>query len=131
VIDEPSANGYYGGVVCAPLFKNVVEYALKRDKTLLPAQCYNLEPRNEKKQPGNIAVAASSGPDAGREAAKVNLGGYPSVTGLTLKEAAEVLARFQIRWRAVGSGVVLEQHPDAQSALDAGKVCSLILGETE
>jgi cell division protein FtsI (penicillin-binding protein 3) len=132
VIDEPMANGYYGGVVSAPVFRNVMEYALKRDRTLLPAQCYNPKPREEK-QPTAKAVTGSrhergEAPE-GPAAAEGSV--YPSVIGLTLRDAAEVLAKSEIKWRAFGSGVVLEQRPEALTALDRAKLCNLVLGEME
>jgi cell division protein FtsI (penicillin-binding protein 3) len=132
VVDEPMANGYYGGVVSAPVFKNIMEYALKRDRTLLPAQCYNPKPREEK-QPAAKAIAdgrhkPSEDPE---EPAPPEGSVYPSVVGLTLRDAAEVLAKSQIKWRAFGSGVVLEQRPEALSPLDRAKLCNLVLGEME
>ncbi|MFZ1947586.1 MAG: penicillin-binding transpeptidase domain-containing protein [bacterium] len=132
VVDEPAANGYYGGTVCAPAFKRVIEYALRRDKTLLPAQCYNLDPRTQK-QPGASAVAASAGgpKDKGEEAKRVRTDVYPSVMGLSLREAAEALGKAQVKWRAFGSGVVVEQRPAAETPLDAKRVCHLVLGEAE
>lgn len=132
VVDEPLANGYYGGVVSAPVFKNVMEYALKRDLTLLPAQCYNPKPREEK-QPAAKVVADSRhkrGEDL-EKPAQPEGSVYPSVVGLTLRDASEVLAKSQIRWRAFGSGVVLEQRPEALSPLDRAKLCNLVLGEAE
>jgi cell division protein FtsI/penicillin-binding protein 2 len=132
VIDEPMANGYYGGVVSAPVFKNIMEYALKRDRTLLPAQCYNPKPREEK-QPVAKAVADSPHERGEDREGPVEAEGsvYPSVVGLTLRDAAEVLAKSEIKWRAFGSGVVLEQRPGALSPLDRAKICNLVLGEME
>jgi cell division protein FtsI/penicillin-binding protein 2 len=134
VIDEPTASGYYGGVVCAPVFKRVVEYALKRDKTILPAQCYNLASRAEKKQPADAVAAAAglvSGSDGERAAVVADGRAYPSVVGLTLKEAAEVLGRAKIAWQAVGSGVVVRQSPTGETPICGTGLCHLILGETE
>ena len=130
VVDEPMANGYYGGVVSAPVFKNIMEYALKRDKILLPAQCYNLAARADKKKPAAVVAAASAcGKD---EVVKKPKGGvYPQVLGLTLKEAAEALGKAEIKWRAFGSGIVLEQKPEGEAPLDDTKICNLFLGETE
>jgi cell division protein FtsI/penicillin-binding protein 2 len=134
VVDEPTTGGYYGGAVCAPVFKHVIEYALKRDKTLLPAQCYNLESQREKNAPGACAVAAvagkhkSDGSCASVAPPKTDGSVYPSVVGLTLREAAEVLARAKIAWRASGSGVVVRQSPGADVPVDAGRLCHLILG---
>ena len=134
VVDEPTASGYYGGVVCAPVFKDVVEYALKRDKRTLPSQCYNLASRAEKKQSLD-AVAAAAGPMSDEEverAAAVSAGNaYPSVVGLTLKEAAEVLGRAKIAWRAAGSGVVVRQSPVGAAPICGTRLCDLVLGEVE
>jgi cell division protein FtsI (penicillin-binding protein 3) len=133
VVDEPMANGYYGGVVAAPVFKNVMEYALKRDKALLPAQCYNPKPDKAKQAgPKEVVARAGDSEETDEETPAKPAGAvYPSVIGLTLKEAAEVLARSGITWRASGSGVVLSQEPAASSLLDGRKLCSLVLGVSE
>ena len=125
VIDEPTVGGYYGGTVCAPVFKKVMEYALVRDKTILPAQCYDLASR-AKKQPAAVPVAVPRD-DGIRPDQRV----YPSVVGLTLKEAIDLLGKTGIKWRADGSGVVVEQRPAGETPLDDRMICYLVLGEVE
>ena len=78
-----------------------------------------------------MAVAASARQRKDEEAKKPQGKSYPSVVGLTLKEAAEVLAKSQIKWRAFGSGVVIEQKPEGESPLDDASLCNLLLGATE
>lgn len=126
VIDEPTAGGYYGGTVCAPVFKRVVEYALVRNKSVIPRQCYDLTSR-ARKVPAEPPARAAFGDDA--EILKESV--YPSVVWLTLKEAIAQLGKTGIRWRADGSGVVVEQRPPADAPLDDRKICYLVLGEVE
>ncbi len=38
VIDEPSAGAVYGGVVAAPVFREIIDYALRRDKFAVPVE---------------------------------------------------------------------------------------------
>lgn len=130
VIDEPTAGGYYGGSVCAPPFRRIVDYALKRDKTIVPAYCSLAE--RERKQAAD-AVAAAAGPSggSGRRVVAADGSRYPSVVGLTLKEAAEVLGRVRISWTASGSGVVRGQTPPADAPVIGERLCRLVLGETQ
>ena len=129
VVDEPTVAGYYGGTVCAPLFKDVMEYALMRDKSILPAQCYDIASRIKKQKEQDQADARGSKESEAAEEHKQ--GTYPSVVGLTLREAGTVLAAAGIKWRANGSGVVVLQQPCAESPFDAGMICSLVLGERQ
>lgn len=130
VIDEPTLRGYYGGTVCAPVFKRVMEYALVRDKTLVPAQCYDLASRAEKQPKAPAAPAAAQrSNDEGSGAPREDV--YPSVVGLTLKEAVDLLGKTGIKWRADGSGVVVEQRPPGETPLDDSKTCYLVLGEVQ
>ncbi|HVP57946.1 MAG TPA: penicillin-binding transpeptidase domain-containing protein [bacterium] len=132
VIDEPMANGYYGGVVSAPVFKNIVEFALRRDRNVVPAQCYNPKPVEQKQVVAKAVQDRHHKGNADEEAQpEPKTGVYPSVVGLTLRDAADVLAKSNIKWRAFGSGVVLEQKPEPLSPLDEAKLCSLVLGTTE
>jgi len=129
VIDEPTANGYYGGTVCAPLFKNVIEYALMRDKSILPAQCYDVAAKAKKQKEQNLAVAKA--PKESEDKKEHQAGTYPSVVGLTLREAGKALAEAGISWKALGSGVVVAQVPCAETPLDSRMLCSLVLGEKQ
>ena len=131
VVDEPSGWTYYGGTVCGPAFKNIVDFLLKRDKRLIPSHCRRLVslPESPPSQ-GSTAVPASGVDLPSRlEAGKEGL--YPSLVGLSLRDATEVLARADIRWRAYGSGRVVRQDPAAYSPLDEARTCSITLGAME
>jgi cell division protein FtsI/penicillin-binding protein 2 len=124
VVDEPDAPSHYGGVVCGPVFKEVMESALKRDRRVVPDNC--LRPAVAiRSRPRVLGVTASSEPVA----APPGLNTCPSVLGMTLREAAGVLGRANIRWNALGSGVVVGQDPPARAPLGADRVCTLRLAD--
>jgi cell division protein FtsI/penicillin-binding protein 2 len=131
VVDEPTGWTYYGGTVCGPAFKSIVEFLLRRDKGLIPSHCRRLISLRESPfSQGSTAVPASGVDLPSRlEAGKEGL--YPSLKGLSLREATKLLARSDIRWRAYGSGRVVHQDPAAYSPLDEARTCSLTLGAME
>jgi cell division protein FtsI/penicillin-binding protein 2 len=131
VVDEPSGWTHYGGTVCGPAFKSIVEFLLRREKRLIPSQCQRLTSLRESPlSQGSTAVPASgvelsSRLETGRE------GLYPSIEGMSLREATQVLASAGISWSASGSGRVVRQDPAAYSPLDGARTCSLTLGAME
>lgn len=123
VVDEPSGRVHYGGMVCGPVFRCIIESLLMREKKIIPSQCVRLARLEQPDvRQGSAPVSASSGQDN-------NI--CPSVIGLTLRDAARVLAKANILWQASGSGRVLRQSPRAYSPLDEARMCSLTLGMIE
>jgi cell division protein FtsI/penicillin-binding protein 2 len=122
VIDEPSGRTHYGGWVCGPVFKALMESLLRRDKRLVPATSMRLAWLEDEADGdgGATAAAKATAPDV-----------YPSVVGLTLREAGVNLAAAGIRWRAHGSGKVIRQRPAAFTVLDQSPVCDLFLCTTK
>jgi cell division protein FtsI/penicillin-binding protein 2 len=129
MLDEPSAKGHYGGPVCGPVFKEVMSRFLKNERNLFPGTCAQLATLKGSVRREMPAVVTSSpscpaGSSVPRPAGLV----YPEVLGLTLREAARVLARAGLEWSAAGSGVVVAQRPGAGEAAGERGVCKLILG---
>jgi cell division protein FtsI/penicillin-binding protein 2 len=127
VMDEPSAEAHYGGPVCGPVFRQVMEAFLRRKKTLLPENCLRLTERGGNAA-GPVSAVASSAPanlcdPCGASPERR----YPSVLGLTLKEATQVLERAGVKWRASGTGVVVDQRPQPGAPLGECGVCILTL----
>jgi cell division protein FtsI/penicillin-binding protein 2 len=127
MLDEPSGESHYGGPVCGPVFKRIMCTLIRNEKNLLPDDCVHLTMRSGAVDQTVPAVVSSS-PPLGQVAARAGKFVCPAVEGLTLREAARLLARAGLRWRASGSGVVVGQWPDAGEAIGERGVCSLSLG---
>ncbi len=128
VIEDPSGRTNYGGPVCGPVFKAVMEYLLRRSKRVVPEACLRLTSLpDDDVRPGGTVVPAS-GYEARFQSAQ-GQGTFPRVIGLTLRDAAQVLARAGIKWRARGSGCVLRQNPPARAPIGRSPVCELVLGD--
>ncbi len=104
LIDEPEVN-VYGGVVAAPVFRNIAQAALRRlavapaKPAPIPALASQPEPpsRRAPKQPAAAAVEASA--DA-----------TPDFLGLSLREALEKAQSLKMELRLQGSGYVVRQR---------------------
>ncbi len=128
MLDEPSAGSHYGGPVCGPVFKEILSTLMKKEKSLIPDDCMHLTRRNATVRPEVPAMVSSSpsGLQAGLARSGVRV--CPAVKGLTLREAARVLVRAGLEWRASGTGVVVGQWPGAGEQVSNGGVCKLSLG---
>jgi cell division protein FtsI/penicillin-binding protein 2 len=127
LIDEPQGGRHYGGTVCGPVFKEIMDLVLKIDKEPIPQTCVRLTRSKGSLRPALDAIASSAGlPLAGDGPAQDVC---PTLTGLTLREAARVLEGAEIGWTASGSGVVIRQVPPPQAPLDDSRQCHLILDE--
>jgi cell division protein FtsI (penicillin-binding protein 3) len=127
VIDEPSGPCHYGGYVCGPVFKDVLAQIFMDDKNIIPAVCPRVAHRSESLLPPvDGVVSSAAAPVKGSE--EPDRPGCPKVTGLTLREAAEVLEAAGIAWKARGSGSVIAQDPPARASIEDREVCLLTLG---
>jgi cell division protein FtsI (penicillin-binding protein 3) len=119
VIDTPRANGYYGGVVSAPIFKRIAEAAL-RQHAVPPS--FN--------RPAAVLVSAD-GPSLPPRAPRVTalyptlvpVGGLtlmPDVRGLPARDALGVLSRVGLAVRVRGPGRGVRPAPEPGAAIDPG-----------
>jgi cell division protein FtsI/penicillin-binding protein 2 len=129
VLDEPAEKGHYGGPVCGPVFREITSSFLRYTKSVFPEVCTHVT-ASEASLPEGVPVVVSFSL-SGTEALGTGTKGRtcPAVTGLTLREAARVLASFGLAWSAAGSGVVMEQAPCAGDPVGDGEVCRLTLGQ--
>jgi cell division protein FtsI (penicillin-binding protein 3) len=105
LIDEPEAN-VYGGVVAAPVFRNIAQGALRhlavapRKAAPIPAAPSLPEPlvRQLVERPTGAA------PDGAGDAA-------PDFVGLSLREVLEKAQTLKVKVRLQGSGYVVKQSP--------------------
>jgi cell division protein FtsI/penicillin-binding protein 2 len=128
VVDSPHANGYYGGVVSAPIFKRIAESTLRYlgvGPTINPSP-----PVIIARQPSGPALPASG--SAAPESV-VSLvadgppGTMPALLGLSAREAIRKLVRVGISAHISGDGAVVSQKPGPGASLDGVDACELVL----
>jgi cell division protein FtsI/penicillin-binding protein 2 len=127
MLDEPSVKGHYGGPVCGPVFKEIMCALLRKQKTLFPEGCARLAALGSTSRESVPAIVSSSSPGLGAGTPLPDGRVCPDVTGLTLREAARVLACAGLEWSASGTGMVVGQAPGAGEAVVDRGVCRLIL----
>jgi len=107
LIDEPEVN-VYGGVVAAPVFRNLAQGALRRlavapEKAApIPASAKQLESPVRRVAKPSLAVAMGDSTD-----------GVPDFVGLSLREALEKAQSMKVKVRLQGNGYVVKQAPAA------------------
>jgi cell division protein FtsI (penicillin-binding protein 3) len=107
LIDEPEAQ-VYGGVVAAPVFRNIAQAALSRlavaPEKAMPISAItkqaDLPARSMVKR--SVHAAINVGADA-----------VPDFTGLSLREALEKAQSMKVKVRLQGNGYVVKQMPAA------------------
>lgn len=138
-IDEPSKGSRFGGVVAAPVFKNVVRRVLNYmgvppDRPVLVAEKKEDAKAKKKDEEAKKAAAAKdadmSADEEDPQLAEAAAAGLlmPDLTGLTMREAAKKLEQtgFKMSLDLKGSGFVASQVPAPGSPLQDGLVCVLI-----
>jgi cell division protein FtsI/penicillin-binding protein 2 len=125
LIDTPHNGSAYGGIVAAPIWKNIAEATLRQlgvPRTINPvppllitsaATAINAPTVNAPIVP---IVTEASGEST-----------VPDVHGLSVREALRVLGRAGLTTRVAGDGVVTSQMPEAGAPLERGAVISLQL----
>ncbi|MEW6363753.1 MAG: penicillin-binding transpeptidase domain-containing protein [Acidobacteriota bacterium] len=149
VIDEPKGS-YYGGLVAAPVYKLCAEKILhymnifpERRQSVSPMLRYaSLSPEEQldlvaEGSDLDIAVGSPAAPlvvPAARtqtvpELPPVASGepAFPDLRGMTIREAARILASLHIDFDATGSGYVVTQSPPAGTSLGKVTRCRLVL----
>ena len=127
MLDEPK-NEKWGSEAAAPIFAAIAREALRS---------LNVPPRDTSPVPivrGEMAAAPSPGLLAGAPVRPVGLGVAPDgaalmprLAGLSLRQAMEALAPFDVGLEVSGRGIVIAQSPAADAPLGPGTVCRLTL----
>jgi cell division protein FtsI (penicillin-binding protein 3) len=121
LIDEPEVN-VYGGVVAAPVFRNIAQAALRR-LAVAPEKAApiptmqdpsELPSRRAVKQPGAVIAGA-------------NAEATPDFVGLSLREALEKAQSLKLKLRLQGNGYVIKQVPAPGGRWNEGEVLVLNL----
>jgi cell division protein FtsI (penicillin-binding protein 3) len=131
LINKPKGN-YYGGLVSAPVFRNILLriYDLEKGKYDHPKQTndikiaaivnhqteneymnYELQQDKGKQESQNIFVADN------------NMNMMPDLRGKTIKEALLILNSLGIKWSISGSGVVVGQSIPSGQTINKRKTC--------
>jgi cell division protein FtsI (penicillin-binding protein 3) len=123
VYDSPRTNGYYGGVVAAPVFKNIAENTLNY---LGVVPVFDIK----KSVKPLTAVETKSSPktdssDVLLMALKNNT--VPNFQGLPLRKVLQLMAKTSVKIQADGSGWVVTQEPKPGSALILGGILKIKL----
>lgn len=113
VIDEPQTSPY-GGVVAAPVFKNIAEQSLRY--LHVPPEVVT-----QAKQPVLTVKNSGGGDPAARETGEVDLaeGGeitgdgirMPEFRGMSMRQVMRVMERQGVNVRIIGTGRVVQQNP--------------------
>ena len=132
LIHKPKGE-YYGGLVSAPVFKNILSriYQLEKGKYNYPKQNteikitdnFNNELKNDfvvSDQQSNEKITESRTVFA---ADNRNL--MPDLSGKTIKEAVLILNVLGVKWSISGSGVVSEQSIPPGQTINKRKTCIL------
>jgi cell division protein FtsI (penicillin-binding protein 3) len=131
LIDSPHGNGYTGGAVSAPIFRRIAEASLtylgigpnlNAPPPVLVARHDPSQDSDAAAQPARAASVLSATVEPARN------GLMPDLRGLSAREALKALSRIGMMARMTGDGFVLDQNPEAGSALVRGNPCALTLG---
>lgn len=123
IVDEPKG-AIYGGVVAAPIFREIAAQALRVLgyypptpntpvlASLLPAAAHAQSEPEEKPAPPPAPTRGS-------------LTVMPDLHGKTIRQVLDVLHRSGIRCRLEGSGLAVSQDPSPGTPINPGDVCSI------
>ena len=106
MIDEPEGNENYGSTVSAPIFRAIAEQIMNTTDYL--------------QLTGGFLKASIDKPSVyppSAEVSKTEKGTIPDVCGLSLRQAMEILKKHKLTPRFTGTGVVIDQTPDAGSQI--------------
>ncbi len=116
-VDHPTANGYYGGVVAAPIFKKITQYILYKKKDF--AQFAKYDEASNKVNLDEIQVQQAANNKAFAP------GFVPSFIGLDKSSALKLASERDLELTVTGFGVVTSQSIPAGSVIADNKSLKL------
>ena len=131
MIDSPRVGGDTGGAVAAPIFKRIADSSLRHlgvTPTINPAPPVMVARTMETPV---TQVAAVGTPNVVAMPATMTDTGLPDLRGMGAREALRELARLGLTARMQGTGIVVDQVPEAGSPLEPGATCTLVLSRRE
>jgi cell division protein FtsI (penicillin-binding protein 3) len=140
VIVEESKGAIYGGVVAAPIFREVAAQALRvlniypqpdktdsvlaKNKPAVPNHVASPEPKviplNTADLLNPLELIKLARP---AEASCGPLKVMPDLTGMTMRRAMKVLSKSGVRCRVKGTGLAVSQDPPAGTPMEPGNCC--------
>ena len=109
-IDNPKANGYYGNVAAAPVFRKITQHLLYKTKDFSKFAQYNSESNAKNLDTVNTSQASRRYIGAGR---------MPNFIGMDKASALRMAESLDLQIELTGFGVVSRQHPVAGEALSS------------
>jgi len=126
IVDEPRG-AIFGGVVAAPIFREIAAQSLR------VLGYYPKEPPKDKNEPVLASLLpspanAATGPEVKFTPPKLHipqgpLTVMPELRGYTIRQALTLLNRSGLRCRFEGSGMAVSQEPAAGTAITPGATC--------
>ncbi len=107
-VDNPKANGYYGSVAAAPVFKKITQYLLYKKKNFSRFAKYNSE--SNEKNLDTVQVSQSS-------RRMIGPGRMPNFIGMDKASAIRMAENLKLQMELTGFGVVSRQSPAAGESI--------------
>jgi cell division protein FtsI (penicillin-binding protein 3) len=127
VIVEESKGAIYGGVVAAPIFKEVAGQVLRvlghYPKTENAPVLAKAAPPAVAPQAVTEAAMVTPAPKPAAPKGPVQLKTMPNLKGLTIRQVADLLHRAGLKCRLEGSGLSVTQDPQPGAPLTPGTIC--------
>lgn len=133
LITKPKGN-YYGGLVSAPVFKNIISriYSLEKGKIETPMPYNEIKTtenqiHSDEKNFARQDIHANKNRSNSRNVfvSTNSLNVMPDLRGKTIKEAILTLNDIGMKWILSGSGVVINQSIPPGQVIDKRKTCIL------
>ena len=127
MVDSPRVGGDTGGAIAAPIFKRIADASLRQlgiTPTINPAPPV-IVARHDATPVTHAAAIVT--PNEVAMPANMAETGLPDLRGMSAREALRELARLGLTARMEGTGVVVDQNPEAGSPLEPGATCTLVL----
>ncbi len=128
VIDEPVGGVYYGGLVAAPIWRNIIEAIGRVPHAPIRPDFRRVAPDKEAwaAVPGAPAFAAPA-PDPSLAGDSSYTGPIaPNLVGSPLRDALRVLRARDLRFAIDGTGVVTQQSPAPGAPVRDGDIVRLV-----
>jgi cell division protein FtsI (penicillin-binding protein 3) len=131
IVDEPKG-AIFGGVVAAPIFREIAAQSLRI------MGHYPQEPHRDKREPVLASLlttpaAAATAPEVKYTLPKLEIpkgpmSVMPDLKGYTIRQVLMVLNRSGLHCRFEGSGMAIDQEPAPGTAISPGATCTVKFG---
>ncbi len=120
-VENPKVGGYYGNVVAAPIFKNIAQYMLYKNKDIKLDESIKHNEIDLAKVKNNIDIVQTKVASA-RE---ITPGIVPNFLGLDKVSAGNIAMKLNLPISHKGAGVVKSQQPAPGTPITEGQSVSL------